>query len=111
MRQTPRPGPSGCRGSPPPARRITLAPLYCRGEPGVALQVTGDGCGNWMPSEFRMCASHLKGSERRNILLRDGQFYSQKYEEEAGLSTEHGRCKQGAFFHMQEGRDHDVTLK
>uniref|UniRef100_A0A7S0LDC4 Phospholipase B-like n=1 Tax=Coccolithus braarudii TaxID=221442 RepID=A0A7S0LDC4_9EUKA len=65
-------------------------------------EVTHEGCGNWMPQEFRMCAVHLKGSDKHNLLLSEGKFFSQEYEEVGAILAEKGRCKQGAFFHMQE---------
>ena len=55
-----------------------------------------------MPSEFRMCAAKLKGATRRNLQLSNGEFWSQGFEESPQLSMEGGRCRQGAFFHMQE---------
>jgi len=70
-------------------------------------EVTHEGCGGWMPPEFRMCANHLKdsgdsGRPKHNLLLQSGTFYAQEYTEDAEVSTEGGRCHQGAFFHMQE---------
>mmetsp|Transcript_57675 Transcript_57675/g.132409 ORF Transcript_57675/g.132409 Transcript_57675/m.132409 type:complete len:601 (-) Transcript_57675:395-2197(-) len=82
-------------------------------------EVTHEGCGNWMPQEFRMCAEHLKGSQKHNLLLSEGMFFAQEYEEVGAIFADHGRCKQGAFFHMQEwkkrwdesGSNIDATAK
>ena len=64
--------------------------------------VTRDGCGNWMPQEFRMCAKPLAGAEKTQVVVVDGSFYSQGYDEEKVVLADRGRCRQGAFFHMQE---------
>ena len=36
------------------------------------------------------------------MLRRSGSFYSQSFEESAAISASNGRCRQVAFFHMQE---------
>ncbi|KAL1520353.1 hypothetical protein AB1Y20_021943 [Prymnesium parvum] len=64
-------------------------------------EVTQQGCGQWMPQEFRMCAPHLKG-RKQNVVIEDGRFYTQRVSDAPTLSVDDGRCKQGAFFHMQE---------
>ena len=64
--------------------------------------VTREGCGNWMPQEFRMCAKPLAGAEKTQVVVVDGSFYSQGYDEEKVVLADRGRCRQGAFFHMQE---------
>mmetsp|Transcript_58410 Transcript_58410/g.115963 ORF Transcript_58410/g.115963 Transcript_58410/m.115963 type:complete len:380 (-) Transcript_58410:275-1414(-) len=71
------------------------------GEP-VRVETSGEGCGSWMPSEFRVCASALKDSRQQTVLRRNGAFYSQAFEEAPSVSAERGRCRQVAFFHMQE---------
>ena len=72
-----------------------------RGEP-EPFKVTKEGCGGWMPEQFRMCAQELKGATQRSLLLSNGEFWSQAFEEAPSLRAEGGRCRQGAFFHMQE---------
>ena len=38
----------------------------------------------------------------RPTVVVDGSFYSQGYDEEKVVLADRGRCRQGAFFHMQE---------
>ena len=73
-----------------------------RGEPR-RFNVTQEGCGGWMPAEYRMCADELKGlGEPVDIEIEGGGFYAQRFSEAPALTALGGRCKQGAFFHMQE---------
>ena len=67
-----------------------------------AVATTGEGCGAWVPPEFRMCAESLKGRTDLNLLRRDGKLYAQPFTAAPAIKTENGRCVQGAFFHMQE---------
>jgi len=71
------------------------------GEP-TPLETSGDGCGAWMPSEFRVCAPALKGRTHRTVLCRSGVLSAQQYEEAPSVLAEGGRCRQVALFHMQE---------
>ena len=64
--------------------------------------VCRDSCGQWFPSEFRLCAEALKGRQGIDLLRRDGSFFAQKYALAPGVTAHGGRCVQGAFFHMQE---------
>ena len=86
----------------PPACDLALPGVHTDEGEARAFRVTREGCGSWMPSEFRMCAAKLKGATRRNLQLSNGEFWSHGYEEAAELSAQGGRCRQGAFFHMQE---------
>jgi len=74
-----------------------------------AFEVTQEGCGQWMPQEFRMCAPHLKakggprgGGRHQSLIIEDGRFFAQRVVEAPAMTADGGRCKQGAFFHMQE---------
>lgn len=67
-----------------------------------AVQVGGTGCGAWVPPEFRICAESLKGRTQTTVVRRNGEFYSQSFERVPSITAEGGRCRQGAFFHMQE---------
>ena len=71
------------------------------GEP-QPVATTADGCGAWMPPEFRVCAPELKGKPEQTILRRNGVFYTQGYQEDPRVHAEGGRCRQVAIFHMQE---------
>jgi len=71
------------------------------GEPRQ-VATSGDGCGAWMPAEYRVCAPDLRGVVRQTVLRRSGAFYAQAYEESPSMQAEGGRCRQVAFFHMQE---------
>jgi hypothetical protein len=65
------------------------------------IETSGDGCGAWFPQEFRLCATSLKGRVQLDVVRRDGAFYAQAVAGQPAISTESGRCVQGAFFHMQ----------
>lgn len=74
--------------------------------------VSGSGCGGWMPPEYRMCANHLKGRPEHSLLLSNGDFYSQPTELAASAHALGGLCREGALFHMQEWKKrwaHDGT--
>ena len=86
------------RGLPTPRRATGVQRLVGEAE---RFEVDHQGCGSWMPQEFRLCASPLKGRSHE-IVLRSGEFYSQPFVEDSAVSAAGGRCKQGAFFHMQE---------
>jgi len=66
------------------------------------VQVGGVGCGGWMPPEYRICAEALKGRDATTVTRRNGEFYAQAFERVPDVVAENGRCRQGAFFHMQE---------
>lgn len=70
------------------------------GEPRQ-IETSGEGCGGWMPPEFRVCAADLKGRKQQTVLRRGGAFFAQSYEEAPSILAENGRCRQVAFFHMQ----------
>jgi len=71
------------------------------GEPRQ-VETSSEGCGGWMPAEYRVCAPNLKGYPRQTVLRRSGAFYTQSYEDSPSIVAEGGRCRQVAFFHMQE---------
>lgn len=72
----------------------------------LPLRVSSEGCGKWMPVEYRMCASLPEPPERErdtvsfSIELEGGQFYAQRFR--TTLRVLDNGCRQGAFFHMQE---------
>jgi len=92
------------------ALRTASTPACDHALPGVQrlvaeperFSVDGEGCGGWVAPEYRVCATKLKGRANQALVLRGGEFYAQKFEELPVVSAEGGRCKQGAFFHMQE---------
>ena len=55
-----------------------------------------------MPPEYRVCAPDLKGRAHTTVIRRSGAFYAQSFEESPSVLAERGRCRQVAFFHMQE---------
>ena len=61
----------------PPACDLALPGVHTDAGEQQAFRVTHEGCGGWMPSEFRMCAAKLKGATRRNLQLSNGEFWSQ----------------------------------
>jgi len=95
-----RTGREPCRTTLPPLQRST-------GEPTRLEWSSTEGCGKWMPADFRMCAvggggasSTLSDPQRVVVTAKDGSFYSQPLEE-AGLELEN-QCRQTSFFHFQE---------
>ena len=75
------------------------------GEPR-RVAVSGEGCGKWMPLEYRMCATELiaDGAQEaagQAVTYFDGAFYAQRFQSAAGFVMANG-CRQGAFFHFQE---------
>ena len=85
----------------PPACDLALPGVQHAKGSRAAFKVNKEGCGGWMPQEFRMCASHLKGSTHRAVLIEDAKFFAQTVEEAPSVIADGGRCKQGALFHMQ----------
>ena len=87
-----------CRTSLPQLQRpLAVAPKQ--------LRWTTEGCGKWIPAEFRMCvsdaASVLPADVREvAITARDGEFSAIRLEG-AGLEVSN-HCRQSAFFHFQE---------
>jgi len=72
------------------------------------LRMDAEGCGRWMPVEFRMCAPELleDGDEAARATtttfdVADGRFYGQRVAPAAGTTLPNG-CAQLAFFHFQE---------
>ena len=53
------------------------------------MAVAADGCGKWIPSELRMCATNLPADKQRRAAValgtRDGGFYSQAVDDTATL--------------------------
>ena len=69
------------------------------------LEMSPDGCGRWMPFEFRMCSPELLMQSAdvvasTSTFYRDGQFYGQRFRPAPGTLLENG-CQQLAFFHFQ----------
>ena len=86
-----------CHTTLPPLQRPVGAVSGVRWHP--------DGCGKWIPAEYRICvadAANALPAEPRNVAVfaRDGSFYAQALED-AGLVAG-GGCRQVAFFHFQE---------
>eukprot|EP00967_Tisochrysis_lutea_P146875 scaffold277993_cov19-Tisochrysis_lutea.AAC.1 len=70
------------------------------------LEMSPDGCGRWMPFEFRMCAPGLvtQGAEvvsTTSTFFKGGKFYGQRFRHAPGTVLDNG-CQQLAFFHFQE---------
>jgi hypothetical protein len=84
---------------------LTLPPLQ-RSIGGLSgLRWKPEGCGNWIPSDFRLCVADAPSSlptDPRTVAVYavDGSFYAQRLED-AGLEHSNG-CRQAAFFHFQE---------
>ena len=99
---TERTGKEPCRTPLPPLQRPVgeLTPL--RWQP--------EGCGKWIPTEFRLCVAEARQSlpsDTRTVAVyaREGSFYAQTLED-AGLELANG-CRQEAFFHFQVHRTHE----
>ena len=65
-----------------------------------------EGCGQWMPSEYRMCARELvdAGGEfaaATALIYANDSLFVQRYRPSASYALSNG-CRQGAFFHFQE---------
>ena len=98
--------------------RTTLPPLQRSIGELNGLRWQPEGCGKWIPAEFRLCvaeASRVLPSDTRTVAVyaRDGSFYSQGLED-GGLELPNG-CRQAAFFHFQEwkkvwAKDADALL-
>ena len=71
------------------------------------LSIVSEGCGAWMPPEYRMCAADLAeaaGAEQTAstaILYVNDSLHVQKVRVNAQYALPNG-CKQGALFHFQE---------
>jgi len=70
------------------------------------MAVSSEGCGAWMPPEYRMCAADLLegGAElaaATSLLYVNDTLNVQRVKTFADFSLPNG-CKQGAFFHFQE---------
>ena len=85
--------------------RTSLPPLQRSSGPLSNLRWGPEGCGKWIPADFRMCVTEphvVLPDDLHNLAIyaADGGFYSQKLED-AGLDLGNG-CRQTAFFHHQE---------
>ena len=93
---TERTGKEPCRTLLPPLQRPVGELSTLRWQP--------EGCGKWIPSEFRLCVADARQSlpadtRTVGVYAREGSFYAQTMED-AGLELENG-CRQSAFFHFQ----------
>ena len=84
--------------------RTTLPPLQRPVGELSSLRWQPEGCGKWIPADFRLCvadSTRKLPADRRTVAVyaRDGSFYSQTLED-AGLELANG-CRQSAFFHFQ----------
>ena len=84
--------------------RTTLPPLQRPVGSEVELAAGSEGCGMWMPAEFRMCLKDEKSlpGDGKSVAVysRGGKFYGQELEG-PNLEMPNG-CRQMAFFHFQE---------
>ena len=84
--------------------RLALPAVHPKSGAEAAVAVAADGCGKWIPAEFRMCATNLPADKQRRAAValgtRDGGFYSQAVDDAATLLP--NGCRQVAFFHFQE---------
>ena len=70
------------------------------------ISLTTEGCGQWMPAEYRMCARELleAGAEMAAataLIYANDTLMMQRYRPSPDYALENG-CRQGAFFHFQE---------
>ena len=70
------------------------------------LSISADGCGAWMPPEYRMCATGLLegGAElaaTTALVYVNDTLSVQRYRPSPAFALSNG-CRQGAFFHFQE---------
>lgn len=70
------------------------------------ISLTTEGCGQWMPAEYRMCARELleAGAEvaaATALVYANDSLMVQRYTPSPNYALENG-CRQGAFFHFQE---------
>ena len=83
--------------------RLALPAVHPKSGAEAAVAVAADGCGKWIPSEFRMCATNLPADKQRRAAValgtRDGGFYSQAVDDALDYSNS---CRQVAFFHFKE---------
>ena len=84
--------------------RTTLPPLQRPVGELSGLRWQPEGCGKWIPADFRLCvadSTRKLPADRRTVAVyaREGSFYSQTLED-AGLELANG-CRQSAFFHFQ----------
>ena len=87
--------------------RLPLPPLQRPVGELTTLRWQPEGCGKWIPSEFRLCVADARQSlpsdtRTVSVYAREGSFYAQTLED-AGLETASG-CRQAAFFHFQVRR-------
>ena len=85
--------------------RTSLPQLQRSNGPLASLHWSPEGCGKWIPSDFRMCVTEPSTAlpeDTHNVAIyaADGGFYTQRLED-AGLELSNG-CRQTAFFHHQE---------
>ena len=70
------------------------------------LTMSTEGCGSWMPPEYRMCATELleggaELSAATAIVYANDTLMVQRYRPNPHYALPNG-CRQGAFFHFQE---------
>ena len=70
------------------------------------ISMATEGCGQWMPAEYRMCARELleAGAEfaaATALVYANDTLFVQRYRPSPEYALSNG-CRQGAFFHFQE---------
>ena len=94
-----------CQLSRPGEARQPLAVQVPVGAP-TPLVLTAEGCGQWMPVEYRMCAAELLDggaalAASTSTAYVNDTFYAQRFTTASEFALPNG-CRQGAFFHFQE---------
>ena len=70
------------------------------------ISLTTEGCGQWMPAEYRMCAQELleagaEFSAATALVYANDTLFMQRFRPSPDYALSNG-CRQGAFFHYQE---------
>ena len=96
------------------AGRCQIAPPDSLPQPSAVQQPIGalepislaaEGCGQWMPAEYRMCARELleaggEFSASTGLVYANDSLFVQRYRLSPDYALSNG-CRQGAFFHFQ----------
>lgn len=86
-----------------PVQRNAVQELWGSPEP---ISLTTEGCGQWMPPEYRMCARELLDggsydTPSTDLIYVNGTLMVQRFRSSSSFVLPNG-CRQGAFFHFQE---------